>query len=243
LHLLTLCDIGDADPNILMLLRALKRHTYYRVYPLLVGSHHDPSLIWDIDADTLTINGHTMVPAACFIRYDVFTAMRDSRPEVADRAAAWHTALLGWVLSHDECRTFNRVSLRTLCNKPQQLAYAKQFGLAIPRTIVTNDCKAIAQLQSDAIQRVTNTIGALPSTTSSTPSPLSATATPVPVPSPSASSSNTSSSTPTLSSIVGRCIVKPINGGGFCQPLDAITSRVPVRDGVTASPAICQFVC
>jgi hypothetical protein len=52
-----MCITGDADPNILMFIRALTSHAHYRVFPLLVGATSHPSLIWDIDADTLTING------------------------------------------------------------------------------------------------------------------------------------------------------------------------------------------
>jgi hypothetical protein len=102
--------------------------------------------------------------------------------------------------------------LRTLCNKPQQLAFAKQFGLSIPRTIVSNDFKAISSLQTEATAYVT---------------------------------SSTMATTATSDDIrnAARCIVKPINGGGYCQPLDLVMSKVGVKNGVTASPAICQFVC
>ena len=35
-------------------------------------------------------------------------------------------------------------------------------------------------------------------------------------------------------------VVKPINGGGYCEPLAEVLARTPVKDGRTAAPAIVQ---
>jgi len=35
-------------------------------------------------------------------------------------------------------------------------------------------------------------------------------------------------------------VVKPINGGGYCEPLADVLERTPVKDGRTAAPAIVQ---
>lgn len=35
-------------------------------------------------------------------------------------------------------------------------------------------------------------------------------------------------------------VVKPINGGGYCEPLDDVLERTPVKDGRVAAPAIVQ---
>lgn len=35
-------------------------------------------------------------------------------------------------------------------------------------------------------------------------------------------------------------VVKPINGGGYCEPLSEVLERTPVKDGRTAAPAIVQ---
>jgi hypothetical protein len=123
---------GDIDYSILSLLRRARERE------LLVGATGNPALTWDVEADTLVLNGQEIRPGAGFLRYDVFSAMADPRPSVSFRATAWHITAHGWMLAHDEVRMLNR-GYTGQSNKPFMLRTAAQCGLAIPRTIITND--------------------------------------------------------------------------------------------------------
>jgi hypothetical protein len=43
-----------------------------------------------------------------------------------------------------------------------------------------------------------------------------------------------------LASFLDEGVVKPINGGGYCEPLTEVLERTPVKDGRVAAPAIVQ---
>ncbi len=78
-------------------------------------------------------------PCGAFLRQDVFAALSDPRPEVSQRALGWYTAVEGWLMAHPNVRRFNaEMSLRAL-NKPASLLLARQHGLRIPDTWVSND--------------------------------------------------------------------------------------------------------
>ena len=129
---------GDADPNILHLVRRLAdRRTSYR--PLIVGASSFPRLTWRLDDDRLWIDGVEARPTALFLRYDVFTHLRDRRPESQRRAARWYHALLSWALAHPEVAFLNRDYGARQTSKPHALHLARQLGLATPETLVTND--------------------------------------------------------------------------------------------------------
>jgi hypothetical protein len=128
---------GEADPHLL----SLSRRALERQVPLvefLTGADRTPGMVWDMEADTLVLDGVEVHPAAGFLRYDVFHTLADKRPSVGFRAQAWHTALHGWMLAHPEVRMLNR-GYGGLTSKPHVLALASACGLRIPRTLVTND--------------------------------------------------------------------------------------------------------
>ncbi len=85
------------------------------------------------------------VPTGAFLRQDVFTAMDDPRPAVAERAAGWFAALQGWLLAHPEVRTLNADITATAFNKPAALLAARQAGLRVPPTWVSNDVPRLRQ--------------------------------------------------------------------------------------------------
>jgi hypothetical protein len=136
---------GDIDHSIVLLLRRA-RERELPVIELLVGATGNPSLTWDVEADTLILNGEEIRPGAGFLRYDVFTAMADPRPSVSFRASAWHITAHGWMLAHDDIRMLNR-GYTGQSNKPFMLRTAAECGLAIPRTIITNDMEMLDGLQ------------------------------------------------------------------------------------------------
>lgn len=78
-------------------------------------------------------------PRGAFIRQDVFAALADPRPEVAQRALGWFTAVHGWLLAHPGIRHFNPDMSPHALNKPAALLRARRHGLRIPDTTVSND--------------------------------------------------------------------------------------------------------
>ena len=177
---------GDADPNISALLSAADRRgvSYQK---LLVGKSSNPSVTWDLASGELLIDGEPLRSSAAFVRHDVFTALEDGQASSQYRALAWHTAITGWLAAHPEVFIFNRGNLNQVTNKPLVLKLARDCGLEIPRTLVTNDRERLASFSSGE-----------------------------------------------------GSVVKPINGGGYCEPLAEALRRTPVKDGRTAAPAIVQ---
>jgi hypothetical protein len=129
---------GDEDPNLKTLFAAARR-AEFDVIPLLVGRNSHPSIIWELNSDGFLIDGRQIECCAAFIRYDIFTALKDKRAASQHRALSWHTTLSGWLAAHREIRMFNRGNLRYVTNKPLVLNLAKSLGLKIPGTVITND--------------------------------------------------------------------------------------------------------
>ncbi|HEU4882705.1 MAG TPA: hypothetical protein VFT45_10680, partial [Longimicrobium sp.] len=128
---------GDADPHLLSLVRrAMEREL--PILEFLTGADRTPCIVWDLEADTLVLDGREVRPGAGFLRYDVFHTLADKRPSVGFRAQAWHSTLQGWLLAHDDVRMMNR-GFGGLTNKPHVLVLAASCGLRTPRTLVTND--------------------------------------------------------------------------------------------------------
>jgi hypothetical protein len=135
---------GEKDPNVQSLLRRA-RERGLPFLELLTGPDGNPRLVWDVQADTLLLDGREVRPGAGFMRYDVFHAMQDKRPEVSFRAQAWYTTLHGWLLAHDDARMMNR-GYAGQVNKPFMLSVAAACGLRIPRTLITNDLDGLERI-------------------------------------------------------------------------------------------------
>ena len=179
---------GDADPNITALLAAADRNgvSYKK---LLVGKTSHPSLAWDLGTQELWLDDEPVQCGAAFVRYDVFTSMQDGSQASHYRAQTWHTAITGWLASHPEVFVFNSGNLNRVTNKPLVLKLAQDCGLAIPRTLVTNDRKRLESFLAESFQNK---------------------------------------------------VVKPINGGGYCEPLEEVLEHTQFKDDRTAAPAIIQ---
>jgi glutathione synthase/RimK-type ligase-like ATP-grasp enzyme len=177
---------GDQDPNLHQLVDTLTRRSSPFLF-LQIGKHH-PWIQWELDSDQLVVDGREICPSAVFVRYDVFSQLADPRPATSHRALAWNTAVMAWVAAHDEVRYLNRASLHTGTNKPHVLCLAKEFGLPIPSTIITNHLGILKDFEPKRSK-----------------------------------------------------VVKPINGGGYCQKLDEILEKTPTQlSDVAAAPAIIQ---
>lgn len=134
---------GDSDPDLATLVRTLQdgglpHHT------LFAGARSSPRVTWDYERDVLSIDGEERRPEALFIRHDVFTSMADPRRAPAFRALAWFTTVSGWAIAHPEVKMFNRESALHVTNKLHVLHLARQCGLDVPRTLVTNDHALLA---------------------------------------------------------------------------------------------------
>lgn len=132
---------GDVDHSLLSLRRRALTRGFDHV-ALLAGAGGTPTLTWDMQEDRLTLDGQEIRPSACFVRYDVFTHMADGDPESAKRASAWYAAVAGWLHVHPEVRILNR-SFRGNNNKAYVLHLARQVGLEIPVTRISNDLDAL----------------------------------------------------------------------------------------------------
>ena len=114
---------------------------------LLAGSETHPVLTWDLATDVLTIDGEVVAPGAVFLRHDVF-----STPSAA-RAFAWYTTVLSWAAAHRRVRLLNRHHSAHLL-KPQQLLLARDCGLDIPSTVITNDASALEKMHNRVVKPV-----------------------------------------------------------------------------------------
>jgi len=135
---------GDSDPNLFALLNSLARRGVAHE-TLFVGAHTHPRVTWDLDKDALVVNGAVVRPRAVFIRNDVFTGLASGRPEPFQRALAWYTAIHGWAVAHKDVRITNRASAFQMTNKPHALCLAREAGLEIPSTVVSNDFELLSR--------------------------------------------------------------------------------------------------
>ena len=179
---------GDADPNITALLAAADRNgvSYQK---LLVGKTSHPSVAWDLSTQELWLDGEPAQCGSAFVRHDVFTALQDGLASSHYRAQAWHTAVTGWLAAHPEVFVFNARNLNRVTNKPLVLKLAQDCGLAIPRTLLTNERKRWESFLDADVQNK---------------------------------------------------VVKPINGGGYCESLVEVLEHTQFKDNRTAAPAIIQ---
>lgn len=177
---------GDRDPNLESLVATLERRGH-EVFFLAVGAERHPWILWDLPSDRLVVDGRGLAPRAAFVRHDVFTHLADSRPASAHRAFAWYTTVASWVAAHGEVRALNRQSREAAAQKPHALHLAREAGLAIPPTRITNHLEGLAGLAPGEPK-----------------------------------------------------VVKPVNGGGYCERLDDVLAKTEARDGATAAPAIAQ---
>ncbi len=148
---------GTADPNLSRLVEVAQAMgvTVEDARHQLAAS---PGFSWDLGESSgessATLNQKPLAAVGAFIRYDVFSegigksgsdlaSSQVISQAISQRAAGWYQALYGWLLSHPEVRLFNRHALPVMGNKPAILMWAKQLGLAIPPTWLTNEVEQI----------------------------------------------------------------------------------------------------
>lgn len=138
---------GDADPNIAHIATRLAERNMPAAV-LRVGASGAPRLVWHMDDDRLEIAGDVMTPTAVFLRYDVFTYLRDGQQDSRLTANRWYQTLLSWTMAHPDVAILNRRYGSRQAMKPYVLQLARRHGLAIPKTLVSNDLHRLADLPS-----------------------------------------------------------------------------------------------
>lgn len=132
---------GQLDPNIGRLLRRLlSRGVAFR--DLLVGPKLNPEVSLDFSTGKFCLNGEVIVPSAGFMRHDVFLQQNDRSPQAAASALNWFHAIRGWLTADNTIKCFNRRSEGVENNKLRNLSLAREIGLPIPETMITNNFEA-----------------------------------------------------------------------------------------------------
>ena len=129
---------GFLDPNLTVLADAASR-TNVELLDLRLPADESPAFCWSPGECAPRISGRPLQATCAFIRHDVFGAMQDPRPEVSTRASAWYQTLMGWLLFDRRIRLFNRHMTSAALNKPTSLVLAREAGLRIPETWITNE--------------------------------------------------------------------------------------------------------
>jgi glutathione synthase/RimK-type ligase-like ATP-grasp enzyme len=141
---------GHDDPNLTVLANAACKANV-EVADLRLPAAESPAFCWDPANGAPQFSGKSMDAASAFIRHDVFGGMRDPRPEVSARAHAWYQTVLGWLLSRPQIRIFNREITTAATNKPAALVFAREAGLRIPRTTITNQAGHFSSRQAESM--------------------------------------------------------------------------------------------
>jgi glutathione synthase/RimK-type ligase-like ATP-grasp enzyme len=129
---------GLEDFNLTILEEAAQR-ARIELLDLRLPAEGSPAFCWDLEADAARFNLKNLSATGAFIRHDVFGGMKDPRPEVSARALAWHQTVMGWLLSRPKIRLFNRQISQAASNKVAALMLAREAGLRIPQTLITNE--------------------------------------------------------------------------------------------------------
>lgn len=140
---------GSADPNILALVQRA-RERRLPVILLLLDPRRKQDVTWDLQADALVSNSRPLSPTALFLRHDVFTWLRDRKPETERWARAWYALVLGWGLAHDHVRMFNRRYGGRQTNKLEVLHVARSLRIPVPHTLGTTNFGQLAALGDHA---------------------------------------------------------------------------------------------
>jgi len=134
---------GYEDPNLTALAKAAQRASV-EFLDLRLPIHESPAFCWNPEEGAPRFSGKKIQATGAFIRHDVFGGMKDPRPEVGTRAAAWYQTLLGWLLSEPKIRLLNRQICPAAINKPAAFVLARGAGLRTPPTWITNEAARLA---------------------------------------------------------------------------------------------------
>ena len=141
---------GQDDPNLSVLAHAAQR-AKVELLDLRLPASESPAFCWDPAERVARFAGTELKATAAFIRHDVFRGMLDPRVEVSARASAWYHTMMGWLLSEPRVRMFNRGMCQGATNKPAALVFAREAGLQIPPTRITNQPESFRSERVDSM--------------------------------------------------------------------------------------------
>lgn len=127
---------GSRDTN-LAWLRDIALRLGVDCEALLIDPANLPEFQWEPGNGPPRIGSRAVEASAAFIRYDVFESMASPTPGAAHAAQAWFAALIGWC-EVENLFTFNRQIDPVSGSKVTMLTLAREAGLGVPATIVTN---------------------------------------------------------------------------------------------------------
>jgi hypothetical protein len=135
---------GAGDPC----LRLLAKCCSHRGVPYMELFHQgdrEPSVGFDLRNGDWWIDGQSADIRAAFIRMDVFSAASLEDIETLPKSAGWFAWTLGVVSMFPDLRMFNRSMKSTAGLKLTDLMVARECGLAIPETLISNDAEKIVR--------------------------------------------------------------------------------------------------
>jgi glutathione synthase/RimK-type ligase-like ATP-grasp enzyme len=123
---------GSKDQEILWIINKLK---FIEDNLFILFTDKKNVLNWNINNDELLLNNIIIYPKSIFIRENVY-----NKNEIAyNNSRRWNHILKGWIMSHNDVNILNRFWLNKYNNKAYNMCLAKQIGINIPVTYLTNN--------------------------------------------------------------------------------------------------------
>lgn len=129
---------GNRDPNLELLITTCSK-SGVPIVDFRHGQGYSPHFAWDINTNTLYSLDHGSPVRACFVRHDVFESLNSGGHNASLRALNWYQAIYGWLLANEKVAIFNRAPLSIFSNKAAMLVAARNCGLRVPPTLLTNE--------------------------------------------------------------------------------------------------------
>lgn len=143
---------GQVDPNMQVLVDRLNARQIPFIN-LLTSATTRCDLRIDLQEGTMVLDGEPVRPGGCFLRHNVFLHTSDDLRIAEAAALNWYQTMRGWMTSQPSVRMFNRHTYLRENNKIHNLLLARQVGLTIPDTIVTNNFAEFLGHEAELIQK------------------------------------------------------------------------------------------
>lgn len=138
---------GGQDPNLPWLQAAAERMGV-ACRGIFVDNDQLPRFTWTV-GEPAAVDGISLDCRPAFIRYDVFTQLKEGTPSAASTASAWFAAVNA-LCNAAGTFTFNRDISSLSASKPAMLSLAAKSGFRTPRTLVSNSRTDVATFAGTA---------------------------------------------------------------------------------------------
>jgi len=140
---------GDLDPSILRLIIKCGEHKVL-FHTCLQGDSGTPNIVFDVHANALLCDNVIIQPKAAFIRHDVFKYLNNNDTQSLKSSTDWFNVFYGWLIANKKIRIFNRPHInKPHINKLTTLLIAREIGMDVPETYVTNTVSFINETVSN----------------------------------------------------------------------------------------------